>query len=374
MSRHALLSPSSASRWTMCPPSARLCEHIEEKSSVFAEEGTEAHTLCEYKVKLALGIKIEDPRPTLHYHNEEMESCTDEYAAFVLEALQLEKDAQKDPLILLEQRLDISTYVPECSGTGDCIIIADRNLHIIDFKYGQGVEVSADHNTQMMLYSLGALDMFGSLYEVEEVSMTVFQPRLANVSTFTMTADDLTNWAESYLKPRAELAFGGKGEFCSGPHCRFCKVKATCRKRAEANLDLARYEFAEPVLLGDDEIAEILKQADELASWVSDIKGYALSVLGRGGKLEGFKLVEGRSIRKYTDEQAVAEAVNSSGFDPYEHKVLGITAMTELLGRTRFNEILGPFIYKPKGKPTLVPESDKRPAITINDFDDMEEK
>jgi hypothetical protein len=226
----------------------------------------------------------------------------------------------------------------------------------------------------MMLYSLGALDMFGSLYEVEEVSMTVFQPRLANVSTFTMTADDLTNWAESYLKPRAELAFRGKGEFCSGSHCRFCKVKATCRKRAEANLDLARYEFAEPVLLGDDEIAEILRQADELASWVSDIKGYALSVLGRGGKLEGFKLVEGRSIRKYTDEQAVAEAVNSSGFDPYEHKVLGITAMTELLGRTRFNEILGPFIYKPKGKPTLVPESDKRPAITINDFDDMEEK
>ena len=373
MSRHALLSPSSASRWTMCPPSARLCEHIEEKSSVFAEEGTEAHTLCEYKVKLALGIKTEDPRPSLHYHNEEMESCTDEYAAFVLEALQLEKDAQKDPLILLEQRLDISTYVPECSGTGDCIIIADRNLHIIDFKYGQGVEVSADHNTQMMLYSLGALDMFGSLYEVEEVSMTVFQPRLANVSTFTMTADDLTNWAESYLKPRAEFAFRGKGEFCSGPHCRFCKVKATCRKRAEANLDLARYEFAEPVLLGDDEIAEILRQADELASWVSDIKG---TLFRYWVEEENWKVSSWSKVDRYArhDEQAVAEAVNSSGFDPYEHKVLGITAMTELLGRTRFNEILGPFIYKPKGKPTLVPESDKRPAITINDFDDMEEK
>jgi hypothetical protein len=358
----------------MCPPSARLCENIAERSSVFAEEGTEAHTLCEYKVKLALGIKMEDPRPTLHYHNEEMECCAEEYAAFVLDAYQGKKDEGKDPLVLTEQRLDISRYVPDCSGTGDCIIIADKSLHIIDFKYGQGIEVLADRNTQMMLYALGALDMFGSLYEVSDISMTVFQPRLANVSTFTMKAGDLMQWAESYLRPRAELAFRGEGEFCPGPHCRFCKVKATCRRRAEQNLELARYEFAEPVLLGDEEIAGILAKADELAAWVGDIRGYALSVLGRGGKLEGFKLVEGRSVRRYTDEQAVADAVSASGFDPFEHKVLGITAMTELLGRTRFNEILGPFICKPKGKPTLVPESDKRPAITINDFDDMEEK
>jgi len=188
-----------------------------------------------------------------------------------------------------------------------------------------------------------------------------------------MGSDELTNWAESYLKVQAELAYQGKGEFCSGPHCRFCKVKATCRKRAEENLDLARFEFAEPALLEDSEIAEILIKAEELESWASDIKGYALSVLSRGGKLEGFKLVEGRSIRKYTDEKAVAEAVTESGFDPYDHKVLGITAMTDLLGRARFNDILGRFIYKPKGKPTLVPESDKRPAITINDFDNLEE-
>jgi len=374
MSSHALLSPSSSSRWTMCPPSARLCADIEDKASVFAAEGTEAHTLCEFKVNKALGLESGNPTLTLQYYSEEMESCAEEYATFVLETLQKEKDAGKDPLILTEQRLDISTFVPECSGTGDCVIIADKSLHIIDFKYGKGVSVSAEQNTQMMLYALGALEMFGPLYEVDEVSMTVFQPRLANISTFTLTTEELTTWAVSYLKPRAELAFKGEGEFCSGPHCKFCKVKATCRKRAEENLELARYEFTEPALLSDEEIADILTKADELASWVSDIKGYGLSVLSRGGTLKGFKLVEGRSVRQYTDEESVAKTVSEAGFDPYAHKVLGITAMTELLGRSRFNEILGSFIYKPKGKPTLVPESDKRPAITINDFDDMEEK
>ncbi|PKL22180.1 MAG: DUF2800 domain-containing protein [Spirochaetae bacterium HGW-Spirochaetae-4] len=372
MARHALLSPSSAARWTSCPPSARLCEHIEEGPSLFAEEGTEAHTLCEYKVRLALGLPAQDPTPTLGFYNEQMEDCADEYTAFVLEAFQQEEDAKRDPIILLEQKVDISSYVPECSGTADCIIISDAHLHVIDFKYGQGVPVSAERNTQMMLYALGAIGMFSSLYEMETVSMTVFQPRLANVGTFTMDVGELLEWADSFLKPRAELAFTGQGEFCSGPHCRFCKVKATCRKRAEANLDLARYEFAKPVLLGDHEIAEILTQADELASWVSDVKAYAFSLLEKGGTLEGFKLVEGRSIRRYTDEAAAAEAVRSAGFDPYEHKVLGITAMTNLLGRTRFNEILGSHVVKPKGKPTLVPEGDKRPAITIHDF--MEEK
>ncbi len=372
MSKHALLSPSSSSRWTKCPPSARLCEHIEDTTSFFAEEGTEAHTLCEYKVNTALGVHAEDPLGDLQYYNEEMDSCADEYASYVLETFQKEKEAGKDPQIFTEQRLDISRYVPECSGTGDCIIIADRSLHIIDFKYGQGVPVSAEKNTQMMLYALGALQMFGSLYEVDEVLMTVFQPRLANISTCTITAEELVTWAESYLKPRAILAFKGEGDFHSGSHCRFCKVKATCRKRAETNLELARYEFIEPALLADDEIAQILTQADDLASWVKDIKGYGLSVLRRGGSLPGFKLVAGRSVRKYTDEKSVAHAVKDAGYDPYDHKILGITAMTKLLGRSRFQELLGSCIYKPKGKPTLAPESDKRPAITINNFNDME--
>jgi hypothetical protein len=350
-----------------------LCEGIEDKTSIFAEEGTEAHTLCEYKVNKAFGHVVEDPVPDLHYYNEEMDNCAEEYTAFVLETFQKEKDTGKDPLIITEQRLDISRYVPECAGTGDCIIIAEDSLHIIDFKYGQGVSVSADQNTQMMLYALGALEMFAHLYEVKEVSMTVFQPRLANISTYTLPTKELNDWAEKHLKLRAELAYKGEGEFQSGSHCRFCRVKATCRKRAEANLELARYEFRQPALLGDDEIAKILTQADELASWVSDVKGYGLSVLSRGGTIDGFKLVEGRSVRKYTDEESVAQAVREAGYDPYDHKVLGLTAMTGLLGRTRFHEILGSYVYKPKGKPTLAPESDKRPAITTHDFNDMEE-
>jgi hypothetical protein len=350
-----------------------LCEGIEDKTSIFAEEGTEAHTLCEYKVNKAFGHVVEDPVPDLHYYNEEMDNCAEEYTSFVLETFQKEKDTGKDPLIITEQRLDISRYVPECAGTGDCIIIAEDSLHIIDFKYGQGVPVSADQNTQMMLYALGALEMFAHLYEVKEVSMTVFQPRLANISTYTLPTKELTGWAEKHLKPRAELAFKGEGEFQSGSHCRFCRVKATCRKRAESNLELARYEFRQPALLGDDEIAKILTQADELASWVSDVKGYGLSVLSRGGTIDGFKLVEGRSVRKYTNEESVAQAVREAGYDPYDHKVLGLTAMTGLLGRSRFHEILGSYVYKPKGKPTLAPESDKRPAITTHDFNDMEE-
>ena len=372
MSKHALLSPSSSSRWTKCPPSARLCESITDETSVFAAEGTDAHTLCEYKVNTAFGIPAVNPIPDLTYYNEEMDSCADEYTSYVLETFQQEKDAGKDPQVFTEQRLDISRYVPECSGTGDCIIIADKRLHIIDFKYGQGVPVSAEKNTQMMLYALGAFEMFGSLYEVEEVLMTVFQPRLANISTYTLPTGELTDWAETYLKPRAILAFEGEGEFCSGSHCRFCKVKATCRKRAETNLALARYDFVEPALLSDEEIAEILTQADDLASWVNDIKGYGFSVLQRGGSLPGFKLVAGRSVRKYIDEQSAAQAVMDAGYDPFDHKILGITAMTKLLGRSRFQELLSSLIYKPQGKPTLAPESDKRPAITINDFNDME--
>ena len=373
MSKHALLSPSSSSRWLKCTPSARLCEAYEDKTSSFAEEGTEAHALCEYKVDLALGYESENPIPSLKYYNEEMESCADEYASYVLETYEREKAEGRDPLIFTELKLDISQYVPECSGTGDCLIIADKTLHIIDFKYGQGVLVSAEENTQMMLYALGALDMFGSLYEITDVAMTVFQPRLSNISTYTMKAEELTEWATTVLKPRAELAFSGEGEFSSGSHCKFCKVKATCRKRAETNMELARFDFINPQLLSNEEISEILSKVDELSSWANDIKGYGLSVLSRGGTINGFKLVEGRSVRTYTDEKAVAQTIQEAGHDPYDHKVLGITAMTKLLGKSRFYELLGSYVYKPKGKPTLAPESDKRPAITINDFDNMEE-
>jgi hypothetical protein len=372
--KHALLSPSSSQRWLNCPPSARMGEHIEDTTSIFAEEGTDAHTLSEYKINKALGLVVENPKANLKYYDEAMDDHTDGYAIYILEQYEMAKSKNKDALILTEQQLDISKFVPNCKGTGDCIILADKTLHVIDFKYGQGVLVSSENNTQMMLYALGALEMFSSLYEIDQVLMTVYQPRLSNISTYTIATTELLNWAENYLKPQALLAHEGKGEFQSGEYCRFCKVKATCRRRAEDNLELAKYDFRSPPLLHNNEIGEILKKAEELVLWASDIKEYAFSLLNRGEKLEGFKLVRGRSNRKYIDDEAVAKIVKNAGYDPYDNKILGITAMTSLLGKNQFQELLGSLIHKPLGAPTLVPESDKRPAITINDFNDMEEK
>jgi hypothetical protein len=372
--KHALLSPSSSQRWLNCPPSARMGEHIEDTTSIFAEEGTDAHTLSEYKINKALGLVVENPKANLKYYDEAMDDHTDGYAIYILELYEMAKSKNKDALILTEQQLDISKFVPDCKGTGDCIILADKTLHVIDFKYGQGVLVSSENNTQMMLYALGALEMFSSLYEIDQVLITVYQPRLSNISTHTIETTELLNWAENYLKPQALLAHEGKGEFQSGEHCRFCKVKATCRKRAKDNLELAKYDFRSPPLLHNNEIGEILKKAEELVAWASDIKEYAFSLLNRGQKLEGFKLVRGRSNRKYIDDEAVAKIVKNAGYDPYDNKILGITAMTSLLGKNQFQELLGSLIHKPLGAPTLVPESDKRPAITINDFNGMEEK
>ena len=248
-------------------------------------------------------------------------------------------------------------------------------LHIIDYKHGLGVLVSAEKNSQLSCYALGALDLFDGIYDIAQVSLTIYQPRRENVSTYTMIREELLAWAETVLAPAAKLAYEGKGEFKAGDHCQFCKAKATCRKRAEYNLELARYDFEMPALLGDDEVAAILTKADELVSWAGDIKDYALQKALSGTKFTGFKVVEGRSNRKYTDEAAVAKAVENAGYEPYEKKLLGITAMSQALGRKKFEELLGGLVYKPPGKPVLVPESDKRPAMNtaINDFKENEE-
>ncbi len=371
--KHARLSPSSSERWLNCPPSVMLGADIQEETSEYAAEGTAAHSLCEYKVQRLLGLDAQDPRFSLLYHDEEMEECSDDYVAFISEAIEGIRKKGHEPSVFTEIRLDMSRFAPECFGTCDCCIVSDDGLEIIDFKYGKGVEVNADHNPQMMLYALGALDMFGFISDITDISMTIFQPRLSNISTWRTTADELLKWAEDYLKPRAELAFRGKGEQRAGDWCRFCKVRATCRKRAEENMKLAAYDFREPPLLDNKEIADILSKADELVSWVSDVKWYALSELIKGGIIPGFKLIEGRSVRKYTDEEKVADVVREAGFEPYDHTVKGITAMTAMLGKKRFNELLGALITKPAGKPTLAAESDRRPAITINDFNDLKE-
>lgn len=371
--KHAVLSASSSERWLNCPPSARLCEACEDKGSDYAAEGTDAHALCEFRLKQVLGIPADDPIENLSWYNEEMEDCAAGYAAYVSELLETAKQTCADPVVMIEQRVDFSRWVKEGFGTADCIVIADGVLNICDYKNGQGCLVLAERNPQMMLYALGALEIFDGIYDIDTVRMTIYQPRKSNISVYEMDKADLYEWANSELTQKAQLAYEGQGSFSCGEWCRFCKAKAECRERAEANLALARYEFQTPALLADEEIADILGEVDALTAWASDVKEYALQQAISGTAFPGWKLVEGRSNRKYTSEAAVAAAVEGAGFDPYEKKLLGITAMQKLLGKSRFEELLTPYIEKPQGKPTLVRSSDKRPEWNTAKNDFMEE-
>ena len=370
---HAVLSASSSERWIKCPPSARLCENYEDKGSNFAAEGTCAHSLCEARLKQALGVPTEDPVENLSWYNEEMEDCAQGYVSYVTELLAEAKKTCSDPVILIEQRVDFSRWVKEGFGTADLILIADGVMNICDYKHGAGVEVSAEGNTQMRLYALGGLEIFDGIYDIEEIKMTIYQPRKSNISVDTITKAELYDWANEVVVPKAELAYAGLGDFSCGEHCRFCKAKAECRERANTNLELAKFDFKLPALLEDEEIADILGKLDAFTAWASDIKEYALQQAISGKEWSGWKLVEGRSTRKYTNEALVASAVEGAGFDPYEHKVLGITSMQKMLGKSRFEELLAPYLEKPQGQPTLVPESDKRPAMNTAKNDFMEE-
>jgi len=346
----------------------------EDQGSEYARPGTDAHSLCQYKLEQALGIQSKDSTENLSYYDTEMENCAESYAAYVMETVAKAKKTCPDPAVLIEQRLDYSRWVESGFGTGDCVIIADGTLSVIDYKYGKGVEVSAEKNPQMMCYALGALELFDAIYDIDTVSMTIFQPRRENISTYTIGRDELLRWADEVLAPTAKLAYDGEGEFKAGEHCRFCKAKDVCRKRAEYNLELAKYDFEMPAELEDTEIEVILAKADELAAWVSDVKEYALQAALSGKQWNGWKLVEGRSNRKYVNDDAVAQAVMDAGYDPYEKKLLGITAMTATLGKKAFADTIESkgLIEKPQGKPALVPITDKRPALNTakNDFDE----
>lgn len=372
-SEHAVLSASSANRWLHCPPSVRLSEGYMDKASVFAMEGTSAHELCEYKLRSALGMEAENPTENLDFYNTEMEECAEGYATYILELVEKAKEPCSDPVVMVEQRVDFSRYVPEGFGTADCIIIADETLNIVDYKHGKGVEVSAEDNPQMKLYALGALELFDCLYDISKVQMTIFQPRLSNVSVFVMNKADLLNWANDELTAKAELAFEGKGELCCGEWCKFCKAKSNCKERARVNMEMAQYEFRKSSLLTDEEVVKILSRIDELTSWASDVKNFALEQAVRGKQWSGWKVVEGRSNRKYTDEGAVAQVVKNAGYNPYDEKIMGITNMTKMLGKEKFNELLGDFVERPQGKPTLVPEDDNRPEMNTAKEDFKEE-
>ena len=373
--KHAVLSASSSHRWLSCTPSARLEQEFEDRETEAAAEGTAAHALCEHK--LCRALKMQSRRPVSQYDCEEMETCTDGYVQFVLETLAEVKRHCSDPIVSIEQRLDFSCYVPEGFGTGDCVIIADHTLHIIDFKYGQGVLVEAENNPQMMLYALGALCAYDALYDVDEVAMTIYQPRRENISTWTITVDALKAWAKEVLTPRARLAFEGKGDYRPGAWCVFCRAAVKCRARAEEKLALTQYEFAQPPILSDSEIEDILGRLDDLTRWAEEIRAYAQdAAVNHGKQWRGYKVVEGRSIRKYTDETAVIEAASAAGYhDIFRRTLLPITEMEKFMGRQNFTKILGGLVAKPAGKPTLVPISDKRPPIPSvqNDFHEIQE-
>lgn len=364
--QHSLLSASGAHRWLNCPPSAVLESREPDTSSAAAEQGTAAHALAEWKLRRALH-QAPAFKPESDWIDTEMEHLTDDYVAFVQEHISIARETCGDPQVLIEQRLDFSHIVPGGFGTGDAVIIAEPTLQIIDLKYGQGVLVEAEQNPQLMLYALGALHAFGSLYDIETVAVTIYQPRRGNVDTWETSVAELEHWAETDVKPKAELAAAGEGEFCPGSWCQFCKITPTCRARAEANLQLAKLEFAPPAKLSDVEIADVLTRIPQLKTWASDVEAYALSkAVNQGVVFEGFKLVAGRSVRKYTSETDVAKAAEAAGYrDIWDRKLITLTAMEKLMGKPAFNEILSEYVTKPAGKPTLVPASDKRPALDL---------
>lgn len=367
---HATLSASSSHRWLNCTPSARLEEKFENISSDVAKEGTAAHALCEYKVLTALGKKLK--RPISSYNCDEMEEYTDSYMNYVLEELETTKKFCKDPIILIEQRLDFSNYVPNGFGTGDCVIVSDDKIQIIDFKYGKGVLVDANNNPQMMLYALGALNLYEAIYDIKNVKMTIFQPRRENISRFEISVDELKKWAEGELKEKADLAYKGEGDFNCGDWCRFCRASTTCRKRAEEKLKLLKYEFKKPDLLEDYEIEEILRIIPDLTKWADDIFSYASEMaIQKGKNWNGFKVVEGRSNRKYLDDKKVEETLLNEGIkDIYKTSLLTLTELEKRLGKNTFNELIGNLVIKPRGKLTLVPVNDKRAKVDLETIKD----
>ena len=364
MGAHARNSPSALHRTLNCPPSLVLGEQFQDEESSYAAEGSAGHALAEHLIKKHL--KQRTKRPVSDYYSDDLMEAVEDYVAFVIEQIEAAKRECKLPLFSVEQRVDISEYSPDCFGTADMVIVTDKVAHVIDLKLGRGVEVSAEENPQLMAYGLGVLEMVEMLYDIELVRLTIFQPRINNFSTWDITPDALKTWGEEILKPRSAMALAGAGEFQSGSWCRFCKARNQCRARAEEFLRLAQMEFRQPALLSDDEIAKIISVSDELAKWAADVYAYAQDqAITHGKEWNGYKLVEGRSNRKYSSDAEVEKAAKEAGYtDIYKQTLIGVTEMERLMGKKEFARILGKLVYKPQGKITLVPDTDKREAIT----------
>ena len=397
---HALLSASSSKQWLHCPPSVRLQENFPNESSVYAEEGTFAHEVCEYKVRKYLKERVKRPQSE-EYDTEEIEQITDVYAEFVISIIEKMKENGCEPLAFVEERVDYSHIAPSGFGTADMLIIGKDEqgrgiLHVCDFKTGAGVFVDADHNSQMMLYAIGALAAYGFLYDIEIVRMSIIQPRLDNISTFECSRQELEDWGES-IRPTALLAYEGKGEQHPGDWCRFCRAKPVCKACADEALALCRedfldldagafddtaeesdmtapYEadtqtavFKQPGLIPINELAEILPTLNRISSWIEAVFAFVSSeAINHGIPIPGYKVVEGRSKRVFTDTKAVVDTAVQNGYtDLYKQTLITLTEFEKMMGKKKFNELLGQYVAKPPGKLALVPESDPREPVDL---------
>lgn len=365
---HALLSASAAKRWLNCPPSVRLTENMPESQSEFAAEGTLAHELAELKLRKKFEVmpkskytKALEAIKADPLYNAEMDGYTDEYLDFVL-SLAHKYDKTK-PYIVIEKQLNYSHIAKDGFGTSDCVLLCKNDLRIIDLKYGKGVPVSAENNPQLKLYALGAVAEYSLLYGIENVFLHIVQPRTEEgSSSWEISANELIAWGES-IKPIAELAYNGEGEFKCGEWCKFCKAKATCKARAENFFSLESTAAMPKELLSDSEIGDALIRAQTLKNWVTDLEEYALNAILTGTDIAGWKAVEGRSNRKISDVDGAFEVLKSNGYDEallYERKPIGITDLEKLVTKKKLDELIGDKIIKPQGKPTLAPADDKR--------------
>jgi len=370
MGEHALLSASGADRWMNCPPSARLEEMIDEKSSVYAKEGTFAHSLAEQKLLNYIGeISKAEFNKRLNelkrseFYSKELEDYVDVYVDFAIEKI----NGHKAGIVFVEKTVDYNWICREGFGTCDLLILDGDVIEIIDFKFGKGLKIDAKNNSQLKLYALGAIDNFNFIFEAKKVKMTIVQPRLDNISSEEIEVEELINWGEVEVKPLADLAYAGEGNFKPGSYCRWCRAKATCRARAEESTKMVRLDFRPPPLLTDEEIVEVLNRINELKKWADDVEIYAFNkAVNEGKEWPGFKLVEGRSNRRYSDEDKVAKALLAAGYSEdriFSKALLSLTKLEKEIGKDKFEGTLGDLIERPPGKLKLVPEEDKRLAV-----------
>jgi len=384
--KHALLSASGSDRWMSCTPSPRFEEEFpEQESSVYAEEGTLAHEFGDIDLRLYVGelskkqhrFAVRKLKKHELYSEEEMLDEVAKYTEYVTLQFEEAKRLNSGAVLLVERKVDLTDYIENGFGTTDSTIISDGVLEVIDLKYGKGVQVSAEDNSQLKLYGLGSLKEHELLYDIHTVRLTIVQPRLNTISVWEISAEDLLDWAENEVLPRAQQAYAGEGELVAGDHCKWCRAKNRCPALAALHLELAKLDFAEPEMLTDEQLIEIYEQTPQLVNWANSISAYILSEAINGKDWEGYKLVEGKSNRKWIyEEQAIEKLRELKHPDEkiINSKIKGIGDIEKLVKKSNFQTLLGDFVEKPAGKPSLVPASDKREPYALSsakqDFQD----